>query len=74
MSRHVGGDGFYAVVGESWKYDCEAQSAEGSKSCIAMIFRVTVHYFVRAYMVTMGSSMDKGKEPQPLDSCRIWDV
>ncbi len=28
---HIGGDGFYTIVGESWKYDSEAQSEWGQQ-------------------------------------------
>ncbi len=46
----------------------------GSKNGVAWKVKKAVHFFVHSDEVTMGSSTDKGKEPQPLEGCLVWDV
>ncbi len=55
---HVDGDGFYTVVGESLKYDLEAQCGWGQQRLRRMKVRKAVHYFVYADKGTTDSSMD----------------
>ncbi len=44
----------------------------GSKDCVAWKVEKAVHYFILADEVTMDSSTDLGKEPQPLEDCLIY--
>ncbi len=46
----------------------------GSKDYVAWKVEKAVHYFVHADKVTTDSSTDKGKKPQPLEGCLVWDV
>ncbi len=55
---HVGGDESYIAVGESSKYDLEAQCGWGSKNCVAREVEKAVHYFAYADNVTTDSSTD----------------
>ncbi len=67
---HVGGDGSYAAVGETWKYGREAYSGWGQQRLCRM-GRPCITLYIQA---TTDSSTDKGKKPQPLESWLIWDV
>ncbi len=51
-------------------HDLEAQCGWGTKNCATWKIEKAVHYFVQADRVTM----EKGKEPQMLEGCLIWDV
>ncbi len=46
----------------------------GSKNCVASKLEKAVRNFVHAAKDTTDPSTDKGKEPQPLEGCLIWDV
>ncbi len=45
-----------------------------AKNCVAWKVEKAVHYVVHEDSVTTVSSVDYGKEPQPLEGCLIWDV
>ncbi len=45
----------------------------GSKDCVTWKVEKAVRYFVHADKVTTDSSTDYGKEPEPLETCLIWD-
>ncbi len=55
---HVGGDESYIAVGESSKYDLEAQCGWGSKNCVTWKVEEAFHNFVHADKVTIDSSTD----------------
>ncbi len=46
----------------------------GSKDCVAWKVGKAMHNFVHTDKVTMDSSTDLGKEPQPLEGCLTWDL
>ncbi len=58
---HVGDDESYTAVGESSKYDLEAQCGWGNESRVTWKVEEAVHNFVHADKVTTNSSTDQGK-------------
>ncbi len=58
LERMLAATGFIPLLVNLQNMTAKPRAGGGSKSCVAMIFRVNVRYFVRACKVTTGSSTD----------------